>query len=55
MAADLVDEYELWLHPIVLGQGKRLFRDGCPTAVLRPVDTRTPSRGLVILRYARAY
>jgi dihydrofolate reductase len=54
MAADLVDEYELWLHPIVLGKGKKLFRDGCPKADMRLVDTRTTGRGLVILRYARA-
>jgi dihydrofolate reductase len=55
MAADLVDEYELWLHPIVLGQGKKLFRDGCPTADMRLVDTRTTGHGLVILRYTRAH
>jgi dihydrofolate reductase len=55
MRADLVDEYELWLHPIVLGHGKKLFRDGCPKADMRLIDTRTTSRGLVILRYALAH
>jgi dihydrofolate reductase len=55
MTADLVDEYELWLHPIVLGHGKKLFRDGCPKADMRLIDTRTTSRGLVILRYALAH
>ena len=54
MAADLVDEYALWLHPIVLGKGKKLFRDGCPKADTRLVDTRTTARGLLILRYAHA-
>jgi dihydrofolate reductase len=49
----LVDEYQLWLHPIVLGGGKRLFRDGGPTTGLRLVDTRTGCDGLVMLTYAR--
>ena len=48
---DLVDEYRLWLHPIVLGSGKRLFREGAPTTPLRLVDTKTTSSGLVILTY----
>ena len=51
MQHDLVDEYRLWVHPIVLGSGKRLFREGAPTTTLRLVDTRTTSSGLVILTY----
>ena len=51
MQHDLVDEYRLWLHPVVLGSGKRLFREGGPTTTLRPVDSRTASSGLVILTY----
>jgi dihydrofolate reductase len=47
----LVDEYQLWLHPVVLGGGKRLFRDGGPPATLRLVDSRTTTSGLVILTY----
>jgi dihydrofolate reductase len=52
--ADLVDEYQLWLHPIVLGSGKRLFRDAGPAATLRFVDSKTTSGGLVIVTYGRA-
>ncbi len=48
---DLVDEYQLWLHPVVLGSGKRLFREGAPATTLRLVDTKTTSSGLVILTY----
>jgi dihydrofolate reductase len=47
----LIDEYQLWLHPVVLGEGKRLFDEGCPRIDLRLVDTRTSRRGLVILTY----
>jgi dihydrofolate reductase len=51
-AHDLVDEYQLMLHPVVLGSGKRLFddRDGHRVG-LRLVDSTTASSGLVILTY----
>jgi dihydrofolate reductase len=47
----LIDEYQLWLHPVVLGFGKRLFREGGAAAQMRLVDTRTTAAGLVILSY----
>jgi dihydrofolate reductase len=52
IANDLVDEYELWLHPVVLGTGKRLFPDDAPKSDLRLVESRTTGAGLVILTYA---
>jgi dihydrofolate reductase len=51
MHHDLVDRYQLWVHPIVLGPGKRLFRDTGPTKELRLVDSKTTTNGLVILNY----
>ena len=44
-----MNEYRLWLHPIVLGNGKRLFSEGSPTTTPRLVDSKTISSGLVIL------
>jgi dihydrofolate reductase len=50
----LIDEYRLWVHPVVLGAGKRLFKDGGPTTPLRLVDTKTTSAGVVHLSYQPA-
>jgi dihydrofolate reductase len=51
---DLVDEYRLMIHPIVMGKGKRLFRgEGAPKK-LRLVDSETSSTGVLILTYAAA-
>lgn len=54
MQHDLVDEYQLWVHPVVLGGGKRLFHDGDPKTVLRLVNSTTTGTGMVILAYAPA-
>lgn len=37
--ADLIDEYVVTIHPLVLGSGRRLFPDGGAPASLRLVDT----------------
>ena len=47
MARELIDEYRLLIHPVVLGNGKRLFAEGTTPAALRLVDTMTTSRGVV--------
>jgi dihydrofolate reductase len=51
MQHDLIDEYRLMLHPIVLGSGKRLFREGSDTKTLRLVETKPFSSGVVVLTY----
>ena len=48
---ELVDEYRLMIHPIVLGNGKRLFREGGTPARMRLVDTKTTTTGVLILTY----
>jgi dihydrofolate reductase len=54
MRHGLVDEYALSIHPLVLGSGRRLFRDGSPFAALRFVDTKTTTTGVVIATYRPA-
>jgi len=55
LAHDLVDEYQLWLHPVVLGGGKRLFSgSGGGRIDFRLVDSTTTGGGLVILTYRPA-
>jgi dihydrofolate reductase len=54
MPSGLIDEYRLMVHPIVLGTGKRLFKDGIDTANLKLVDTKSTCTGVVILTYQPA-
>ena len=51
MAHDLVDEYLLLVHPLVLGTGRRLFPDGSPVADLELADSVTTTTGVVIGHY----
>jgi dihydrofolate reductase len=46
----LVDEYLLMIHPLVLGSGRRLFPDGAHSS-LRLVDSVTTTTGVVIATY----
>jgi dihydrofolate reductase len=50
MAADLIDEYLLMIHPLVLGTGRRLFGGGA-YASLRLVDSMTTRTGVLIATY----
>src|SRR5437764_11883450 len=51
---NLVDEYVLLIHPLVLGSGRRLFPDGGAFAALRLVDIKTTPNGVVIATYQPA-
>jgi dihydrofolate reductase len=52
IAADLIDEYLLMIHPVVLGTGRRLFGDG-HSVELELMDAVTASTGVVIAAYRR--
>ena len=49
----LVDEYRLYVHPVVLGAGPRMFTDGDPREELELVETRVFGAGVVLVRCAR--
>jgi dihydrofolate reductase len=51
IAAGLVDEYRLFVYPVVLGRDERLFADGTEVPRLRLVETRPFRSGIVLLRY----
>jgi dihydrofolate reductase len=47
----LIDVYELWIDPVVLGIGKRLFREGGPKTALKLAGSKTSSTGVAMLTY----
>jgi dihydrofolate reductase len=51
MTRNLVDELLVMIHPVVLGKGKRLFREGGPYAALRLIDSKVTTKGVVMATY----
>lgn len=50
---DLIDEYRIFVNPVLVGQGRQAFGPGQAPADLRHVETRTFSNGVVMLRHER--
>jgi dihydrofolate reductase len=48
---DLVDEYRLTLYPVILGQGKKLFKEGAPSSDLRLVESLKAGPDVQLLIY----
>lgn len=51
---NLVDEYRLWVFPLVIGSGKRLFSEGTIPSGLKLVDSKVSTTGVVIGTYEPA-
>lgn len=54
IAHDLVDEFRLWVFPVVVGSGKRLFEGTTATGGLTLLRSRTTASGAVMSIYRRA-
>jgi len=51
---DLVDEFRVYVHPVLVGRGKPLFPEAEALTMLRLTETRPFGKGVVLLRYERA-
>jgi dihydrofolate reductase len=50
---DLIDEFRVWIFPVVLGVGKRLFGGGAIPAALKLIDSKASKTGVTINTYER--
>ena len=53
MRHDLIDEYQLYVHPVLIGRGKPLFPRSESRISLQLAETRAFGNGVVLLRYQR--
>ena len=54
IGADLIDEYQFWIFPVVIGEGKRLFGNGVPPRSLALVKTKSTPAGVLVNIYRPA-
>ena len=54
MPHNLVDEYALAIHPLVLGSGLRLFPEGVPSKTLKLTDSKATTTGVILATYRPA-
>ena len=50
-AASLIDEYNVWAYPVVIGRGKRLFEIAVKPCALRLVASNVSTTGVVMCTY----
>jgi riboflavin biosynthesis pyrimidine reductase len=53
MQHDLIDEYRVYVHPVLIGRGNSMFKPSDIKINLRLDETRTFGNGVVLLRYRR--
>lgn len=51
---DLIDEFRLWIFPVTIGKGKRLFGEGTQPANLKLIDSKISTTGVIIATYEPA-
>jgi dihydrofolate reductase len=51
---ELIDQYNVWIFPVLLARGKRLFGDGAIPGGLRLVDSKTSTTGVIMATYEPA-
>jgi dihydrofolate reductase len=51
---DLVDEYRLWIHPVIIGMGQRLFPERLAKSCWRLAHQETTGKGAAVLTYRKA-
>ncbi len=51
---NLVDEFRIWIFPVVIGKGKRLFGSGAIPAGFKLIDSKVSNTGVIMARYQPA-
>lgn len=54
LANDLVDKLLLWIFPVTIGKGKRLFSEGARPGDWKLLDSKTSTTGVIIASYEPA-
>ena len=54
LKAHLVDRMHLWIHPITIGKGKRIFAEGTQAENFKLVDSKTGTNGVILATYEPA-
>ncbi len=55
MQKKLINEYQLWIHPVVLGQGNPFFRNPAQRLNLKHIGTKQFESGVILLKYKPVY